>query len=247
MTTVAFRPLSVSCVTRQALRLHGLRRSWRVRHARLRFCRRNSLLRRTTMRSNVNSGTSTSLTSSLFFCFCSFHPARRGWRCHVQLCMLRPRFHRSACRWLASVSVSKYTDIAVRSLTRHTAAGTHVPYRITVLPATRLTVSKHWRTTQSADGGDDVDDDGLCSVMKSLEFSNMTTVDSSNQTAASTSSDQAKTLETLLLEKNRALQTENTQLKVASQDLNGDHTPHCAIIWTHQTYAEWVKKGSCWF
>ena len=66
--------------------------------------------------------------------------------------------------------------------------------------------------------------------MKSLEFSNMTTVDSSNQTAASTSSDQAKTLETLLLEKNRALQTENTQLKVASQDLNGDHTPHCAII-----------------
>jgi len=44
---------------------------------------------------------------------------------------------------------------------------------------------------------------------------------SSTQTSSS-NADQAKTLETLLLEKNRALQTENTQLKVAASDLNGD-------------------------
>ena len=31
----------------------------------------------------------------------------------------------------------KYTDIAVRSLTCHTTSGTHMPCRITVLPATR--------------------------------------------------------------------------------------------------------------
>ena len=61
----------------------------------------------------------------------------------------------------------------------------------------------------------------MCSVMKSLEFSNMS-VDPSSHQSSSGESDQAKTLETLLLEKNRALQTENTQLKVASNDLNGD-------------------------
>ena len=57
--------------------------------------------------------------------------------------------------------------------------------------------------------------------MKSLEFSNMAAEPSSTQTSSS-NADQAKTLETLLLEKNRALQTENTQLKVSASDLNGD-------------------------
>jgi len=38
---------------------------------------------------------------------------------------------------LENESIVKYTDIAVRSLTCHTATGTHMPYRITVLPATR--------------------------------------------------------------------------------------------------------------
>lgn len=60
-------------------------------------------------------------------------------------------------------------------------------------------------------------------VMKSLEFSNMT-VDSSSAQTSSSSADQAKTLETLLLEKNRALQTENTQLKVANNDVNGRYS-----------------------
>jgi len=61
--------------------------------------------------------------------------------------------------------------------------------------------------------------------MKSLEFSNLT-VDSSSAQTSSSSADQAKTLETLLMEKNRALQTENTQLKVANNDVNGD----CIVI-----------------
>ena len=56
--------------------------------------------------------------------------------------------------------------------------------------------------------------------MKSVEFSNVS-VDSSSVQSSSTEVDKAKTLETLLLEKNRALQTENTQLKVAHTDLSG--------------------------
>jgi len=50
--------------------------------------------------------------------------------------------------------------------------------------------------------------------------------DSSSVQSSSGETDKAKTLETLLLEKNRALQTENTQLKVASNDLAGD----CLIL-----------------
>jgi len=62
----------------------------------------------------------------------------------------------------------------------------------------------------------------LCySVMKSLEFSNMS-VDSSSVQSSAGETDKAKTLETLLLEKNRSLQTENTQLKVANNDIAGD-------------------------
>ena len=58
--------------------------------------------------------------------------------------------------------------------------------------------------------------------MKSLEFSNMSVDSSSAQSSSGEAADKAKSLETLLLEKNRALQTENTQLKVANNDLNGD-------------------------
>jgi len=50
-------------------------------------------------------------------------------------------------------------------------------------------------------------------------------VDSSSMQSsagAESESKPAKTLETLLLEKNRSLQTENTQLKLANNDLNGD-------------------------
>ena len=62
----------------------------------------------------------------------------------------------------------------------------------------------------------------LCDrVMKSLEFSNMSS-DSTSVQSSSGESDKAKTLETLLLEKNRALQTENTQLKVTNNDLNSE-------------------------
>ena len=65
----------------------------------------------------------------------------------------------------------------------------------------------------------------FCSVMKSLEFSNMS-VDSSSVQSSAGETDKAKTLETLLLEKNRSLQTENTQLKVANSDVTGD----CLIL-----------------
>jgi len=63
--------------------------------------------------------------------------------------------------------------------------------------------------------------------MKSLEFSHSSSTspsDSSSVAMSSADGEKAKTLETLLLEKNRTLQTENTQLKVANNDLNGDCT-----------------------
>jgi len=62
--------------------------------------------------------------------------------------------------------------------------------------------------------------------MKSLEFSSSSVDSSSVQTSSATDGDKVKTLETLLLEKNRSLQTENTQLKVANNDLTGD----CLIV-----------------
>jgi len=37
----------------------------------------------------------------------------------------------TAVKWLVVVIVVKYMNIAVRSLTCHTATGTHMPYRIT--------------------------------------------------------------------------------------------------------------------
>jgi hypothetical protein len=53
-------------------------------------------------------------------------------------------------------------------------------------------------------------------VLKSLEFAG------SDENTQNVVDDKAKTLETLLLEKNRSLQTENTQLKVANNDLTGE-------------------------
>ena len=58
--------------------------------------------------------------------------------------------------------------------------------------------------------------------MKSLEFSNLSADPSSVQSSASDADKAPKTLETLLLEKNRSLQTENTQLKLANNDVTGD-------------------------
>src|SRR6218665_2637460 len=58
----------------------------------------------------------------------------------------------------------------------------------------------------------------LCSVLKSLEFAGSVRDESST---SADESGKAKSLETLLLEKNRALQTENTQLKVSGSELNG--------------------------
>jgi hypothetical protein len=55
-------------------------------------------------------------------------------------------------------------------------------------------------------------------VLKSLEFSNSGEESSQHMVI----DEKAKTLETLLLEKNRTLQTENTQLKVANNEITGD-------------------------
>lgn len=55
------------------------------------------------------------------------------------------------------------------------------------------------------------------SVLKSLEFAGSVRDESST---SADESGKAKSLETLLLEKNRALQTENTQLKVSGSELN---------------------------
>ena len=63
------------------------------------------------------------------------------------------------------------------------------------------------------------------SVMKSLEYSNLSTDSTSLQSSAA-EAEKTKTLETLLLEKNRALQTEIIQLKVVNNELNGD----CLIL-----------------
>ncbi|XP_013416522.1 protein CASP isoform X8 [Lingula anatina] len=57
-------------------------------------------------------------------------------------------------------------------------------------------------------------------ILKSIEFSNM------GEESAASSGEQAKpkSLEMLLLEKNRALQTENTQMKMAANDLTGRYS-----------------------
>ena len=55
-----------------------------------------------------------------------------------------------------------------------------------------------------------------CSVLKSIEFS-----PGSPSDEVDGGPDKTKSLEMLLLEKNKALQSENTQLKVNSSDLSG--------------------------
>lgn len=60
----------------------------------------------------------------------------------------------------------------------------------------------------------------LCSVLKSLEFAG-SAGDEPSSSSSVEDSGRTKSLETLLLEKNRVLQTENTQLKVSSAELNG--------------------------
>lgn len=73
----------------------------------------------------------------------------------------------------------------------------------------------------------------LCfSILKSIEFSGSSGEESSTGDAAAA---KAKSLEMLLLEKNRILQTDNTHMKVASSDLTGR--------WQHMTL--WYSENSC--
>ncbi|XP_013416515.1 homeobox protein cut-like 1 isoform X2 [Lingula anatina] len=83
-------------------------------------------------------------------------------------------------------------------------------------------------------------------ILKSIEFSNM------GEESAASSGEQAKpkSLEMLLLEKNRALQTENTQMKMAANDLTGTSTPPLstteafASIIGQEIAASYCKGGS---
>lgn len=61
------------------------------------------------------------------------------------------------------------------------------------------------------------------SLLKSIEFgsSGEDSQNSSSEAAMTGSGGKPKTLESLLLEKNRALQSENTQLKVATNENTG--------------------------
>ena len=68
----------------------------------------------------------------------------------------------------------------------------------------------------------------LCSILKSIEFSNST--EEGDEKPANGDAAKAKSLEMLLLEKNRTLQTENTQLKVSSNELTGKSLLLCAHI-----------------
>ena len=65
----------------------------------------------------------------------------------------------------------------------------------------------------------------ICSLLKSIEFGSSGSPEDGSghdqNTASVTPGGKPKTLETLLLEKNRNLQSENTQLKVANNDLTG--------------------------
>ena len=71
------------------------------------------------------------------------------------------------------------------------------------------------------------------SILKSIEFAN-------NQNAGSTEEDASrkKPLEILLLEKNKALQTENTHLKVTNSELTGR--------WSHLVYSFVVCLSFSW-
>ena len=58
-----------------------------------------------------------------------------------------------------------------------------------------------------------------CSILKSIEFPAANTPDEEDE--KSTDKANTKPLEVLLLERNKALQSENTALKVANTDLQG--------------------------
>ena len=55
----------------------------------------------------------------------------------------------------------------------------------------------------------------FCRILKSIEFSG------GEDSSSSSQDNKPKTLEMLLLEKNRALQNENTQLKLNNSDVTG--------------------------
>lgn len=74
------------------------------------------------------------------------------------------------------------------------------------------------------------------SILKSIEFPHLTStadddqdVDKSDKVSTSVSAGGNKPLEVLLLERNKALQSENTALKVANSELQGK-TNHCLFF-----------------
>ena len=77
--------------------------------------------------------------------------------------------------------------------------------------------------------------------MKSIEFPHLSsTVDDDDHEDIAKKSDKVPTsalaggnkpLEVLLLERNKALQSENTALKVANSELQGKRAPHVFFFW----------------
>ena len=65
----------------------------------------------------------------------------------------------------------------------------------------------------------------ICSVLKSIEFSN-----SGGNDEVDGDISKSKSLEMLLLEKNKSLQVENTQLKITSGDVSGRNLIY--VTWT---------------
>ena len=87
--------------------------------------------------------------------------------------------------------------------------------------------------------------------MKSIEFSVPSSSSGRDDAATTTSGDESsrgKSLEVLLLEKNKTLQTENTQLKVAHSDLNSEYI--CTFVFCSVLFFVYVcdpanlKNGS---
>ena len=78
--------------------------------------------------------------------------------------------------------------------------------------------------------------------MKSIEFSNSTEKGGEKPTNGDAA--KAKSLEMLLLEKNRTLQTENTQLKVSSNELTGKSLLLCVHIVSVTILHRFISIGS---
>ena len=73
--------------------------------------------------------------------------------------------------------------------------------------------------------------------MKSIEFSVPSSSSGRDDAETTTSGDESsrgKSLEVLLLEKNKTLQTENTQLKVAHSDLNSEYI--CTFVFCSELF-----------